>query len=57
MRKDDFIAPDYFLMDHLLTEENILVRDATRDWVKTNVSPYIEEAVQKAESLANEAAA
>ena len=47
MRKDDFIAPDYFLMDHLLTEENILVRDATRDWVKTNVSPYIEEAVQK----------
>jgi glutaryl-CoA dehydrogenase len=49
MSQDLFQAPDYFLMDELLTEEHILIRDAAREWVKKEVSPIIEEACQKAE--------
>ena len=49
MAADQFQAPDYFLLDDLLTEEHKLVRDAARDWVKRSVSPIIEEACQKAE--------
>ena len=47
MRKDNFNSPDYYLIDELLSEENLLIRNITRDWVKSNVSPIIEEAVQK----------
>ena len=46
MAKDLFQAPDYFLLDDLLSEEHKLVRDATRDWVKREVSPIIEDAAQ-----------
>ena len=49
MKKDLFQAPDYFLMDELLTDEHKLIRDAAREWVKREVSPIIEEACQKAE--------
>ena len=49
MSQDLYQAPDYFLMDELLTEEHILIRDAAREWVKKEVSPIIEEACQKAE--------
>ena len=49
MSKDLYQAPDYFLMDELLTEEHKLIRDAARDWVKKEVSPIIEEACQKSE--------
>ena len=49
MLKDLYQAPDYFLMDELLTEEHKLIRDAAREWVKREVSPIIEEACQKAE--------
>ncbi|NDH90851.1 MAG: acyl-CoA dehydrogenase, partial [Flavobacteriia bacterium] len=48
MRPDLFEAPDYYLLDELLTEEHKLVRDATRDWVKRDVSPIIEDYAQKA---------
>jgi glutaryl-CoA dehydrogenase len=48
MKKDLFQAPDYFLMDELLTDEHKLIRDAAREWVKRDVSPIIEEACQKA---------
>lgn len=34
---------DYYNVDSLLNEENKLVRDSIRDWVKENVSPLIEE--------------
>ena len=47
MKKDNFNSPDYYLIDKLLSEENLLIRGITRDWVKSNVSPIIEEAVQK----------
>ncbi len=49
MLKDLYQAPDYFLMDELLTEEHKLIRDAAREWVKREISPIIEEACQKAE--------
>ena len=49
MSKDLYEAPDYFLMDELLTEEHKLIRDAAREWVKREVSPIIEDACQKAE--------
>jgi glutaryl-CoA dehydrogenase len=49
MSQDLYQAPDYFLMDELLTEEHILIRDTAREWVKKEVSPIIEEACQKAE--------
>jgi len=49
MSQDLYEAPDYFLMDELLTEEHKLVRDTARKWVKKEVSPIIEDACQKAE--------
>lgn len=48
MSKDLFQAPDYYLMDELLSEEHKLVREATRDWVKREVSPIIEDYAQRA---------
>jgi len=47
-KADHFQAPDYYLVDELLTEEHKIVRDSTRAWVKKEVSPIIEEACQKA---------
>lgn len=49
MKPDLFQAPDYYLIDDLLTEEQKLVRDAARSFVKKEVSPIIEEYAQKAE--------
>ncbi len=48
MSQDLYEAPDYLLMDELLTEEHKLIRDSAREWVKREVSPIIEEACQKA---------
>jgi glutaryl-CoA dehydrogenase len=49
MKPDLFQAPDYYLLDELLTDEHKLVRDAAREWVKREVSPIIEDYAQKAE--------
>lgn len=49
MKPDLFEAPDYYLLDDLLSEEHKLVRDAARQWVKRDVSPIIETYAQKAE--------
>lgn len=49
MKPDLFQAPDYYLVDDLLTDEHKMVRDAAREWVKREVSPIIEEYAQKAE--------
>jgi len=48
MAQDLFQAPDYYLLDDLLTEEHKLVRDAAREWVKREVTPIIEDAAQEA---------
>ena len=49
MSKDLFQAPDYYNIDELLSDEHKMVRDATREWVKRDVSPIIEDYAQKAE--------
>ncbi|MBL7473871.1 acyl-CoA dehydrogenase family protein [Robertkochia sediminum] len=49
MKPDLFEAPDYYQIDDLLSEEHKLVRDATRQWVKREVSPIIEDFAQRAE--------
>jgi len=49
MKSDLYIAPDYYNLDALLTDEHKLIRDAAREWVKREVSPIIEAAAQKAE--------
>ena len=49
MASDRFQAPDYYLLDDLLTEEHKLIRDTVREWVKKDVSPIIEDYAQKAE--------
>src|SRR5687768_17233473 len=46
---DQFIAPDYFNVDALLTEEQKLIRESVRSYVKKEISPIIEEYAQKAE--------
>ncbi|MFT6850016.1 MAG: glutaryl-CoA dehydrogenase [Sphingobacteriales bacterium] len=48
-RTDLFESPDYYLLDELLTEEHLMVRDAVRTWVKKEVSPIIEDYAQRAE--------
>ena len=48
-KKDLYQAPDYFLIDELLTEEHKLIRDSVRDWVKKEVSPIIEDYAQQAQ--------
>jgi glutaryl-CoA dehydrogenase len=49
MAQDRFQAPDYYLLDELLTDEHKLIRDSVRSWVKKEVSPIIEDACQKCE--------
>ncbi|CAN5254355.1 acyl-CoA dehydrogenase family protein [soil metagenome] len=46
---DRFEAPDFYLVDDLLTDEQKLVRRAIRDFVKKEITPYIESWAQKAE--------
>lgn len=48
MASDLFESPDYYNIDDLLSEEHKLVRNATRDWVKKEVSPIIEDYAQRA---------
>ena len=48
-KTDNFQSPDYYLIDDLLTEEQKLVRDTVRSYVKKEISPIIESYAQKAE--------
>ncbi|MGY4536401.1 glutaryl-CoA dehydrogenase [Mucilaginibacter sp. UYNi724] len=50
MAKNDlYEAPDYYLLDELLTDEHKLIRASVREWVKKEVSPVIEDYAQRAE--------
>ncbi|MTI22047.1 acyl-CoA dehydrogenase [Fulvivirga sp. RKSG066] len=40
---DLFESPDFYQIDDLLTEEHKLIRGSIRDFVKKEISPYIEE--------------
>ena len=47
-KEDKFQGVDYYGIDDLLTEEQKLIRDSARQWVKKEVSPYIEGAYEEA---------
>ncbi len=47
-REDRYQFHDYYNIDDLLTEENLLARGAVREWVKQEVSPIIEDAADRA---------
>ncbi len=46
---DKFQYHDYYQVDDLLTEEQKLIRETVRAWVKKEVSPIIEDYAQRAE--------
>lgn len=39
---DDFESPDFYQIDDLLTDEHKLIRSSIRDFVKKEITPYIE---------------
>ena len=43
MKKDNFKSPDFYNIDTLFNEEQLLIRDTVREWVKENISPIIED--------------
>jgi glutaryl-CoA dehydrogenase len=49
MEKDLYQQPDYYLVDELLTDEQKLIRDSVRAYVKKEISPIIEDYAQKAQ--------
>ena len=48
MKQDLFESPDFYNLDDLLTEEHKLIRASIRDFVKKEISPYIEDWCQQA---------
>ncbi len=42
-KTDMFESPDFYGLDDLLTEEHKLIRSSIRDFVKKEISPYIED--------------
>ena len=49
VKTDTFHSPDYYLLDELLSDEQKLIRETIRAYVKKEISPIIEEYAQKAE--------
>jgi glutaryl-CoA dehydrogenase len=49
VKTDSFQSPDYYLVDDLLSEEQKMVRDTVRNYVKKEISPIIEDYAQRAE--------
>src|ERR1700712_5342257 len=47
-RQDRYEQPDFYALDSLLTEEHLLIRGSIRDFVKKEISPYIEDWAQRA---------
>src|SRR5688500_20237674 len=48
VKQDVFNHPDFYAIDDLLTEEHKLIRSSIRDFVKREISPYIEDWAQRA---------
>ncbi len=48
MQKDLYQHPDYYLLDEFLTDEQKLIRESVRAFVKKEISPIIEEYAQNA---------
>ncbi|EMS32553.1 Glutaryl-CoA dehydrogenase [Mariniradius saccharolyticus AK6] len=47
-KQDQFEGVDFYQIDDLLTEEHKLIRSSIRDFVKREISPYIEDWAQRA---------
>ena len=47
LKQDSFEHPDFYAVDDLLTEEHKLVRSSIRDFVKREITPYIEDWAQR----------
>ncbi|MEZ4774765.1 MAG: acyl-CoA dehydrogenase family protein [Bacteroidia bacterium] len=45
----NFEAPDYYMMDDLLTDEQKLIRASVRDWMNQHIIPHINEWAQNNE--------
>src|SRR5687768_5701179 len=48
-RSDLFVSPDYYQVDDLLTDEQKLIRETVRNYVKKEISPIIEDYAQRAD--------
>lgn len=48
LKQDIFEHPDFYQIDDLLTEEHKLIRSSIRDFVKREISPFIEDWAQRA---------
>ncbi|NMM49226.1 acyl-CoA dehydrogenase family protein [Marinigracilibium pacificum] len=48
VKQDLFESPDFYNIDDLLTEEHKLIRSSIRDFVKKEISPYIEDWAERA---------
>lgn len=48
LKQDTYDHPDFYDVDSLLTEEHKLIRSSIRDFVKREISPYIEDWAQRA---------
>jgi glutaryl-CoA dehydrogenase len=48
LKQDLYEGVDFYQVDDLLTEEHILIRSSIRDFVKKEISPYIEDWAQRA---------
>lgn len=48
LKQDLFDHPDFYALDDLLTEEHKLIRSSIRDFVKREISPFIEDWAQRA---------
>ncbi len=46
-QQDHFESSDYYQLDDLLTEEHIMIRSSIRDFVKKEITPFIEDWAQK----------
>ena len=44
---DNFESPDFYNLDDLLTQEHIMIRNSIRDFVKKEISPFIEDWSEK----------
>lgn len=47
-REDKYQGHDYYKIDELLDQDHLIARDAVRDWVKSEVTPIIEDFADKA---------
>lgn len=48
-KTDQFQGCDYYNIDELFTEEQLMVRASVREWVKKEVSPIIEDYAERSE--------